>query len=407
MHDRWHDVGQVLLQDILQPQVPEETAYREADLGLRCAARWSSEKAMTRGENVGRRHLGEGAARTLAPVPGEIVSCGGNSLLSRLHDDTTRLAEMLVEAGEDVEERIYVARTAGEKAKLREVLAHEPELVAVERRRDSSLNHEPSNQGVVEVWCFASKRPREDAKLVRASEHPPDVLGGVASLLERLRDLLERRRYGSRAQTFDERFRGKMLFQSSDAPVPSRRDAPSARGERSNPEYVLPLFPAPAANPIARVRIVGEPPTKLVGWNVDPLRLTFCVLARHFHPSRGETRFLSFELLAEIQEEACVLQDALLRHPIGALYIFPVATLSLKCWGTPRFETGIEDGRGVPNGIVADAKKLLALRAQLEAEEERLAKERLELARRYQEGDAERVPVPAEEFASWFERERR
>jgi capsid portal protein len=65
-------------------------------------------------------------------------------------------------------------------------------------------------------------------------------------------------------------------------------------------------------------------------------------------------------------------------------------------------QTGVEDLKDGPKGILADAKKLLALRAQLEAEEERLAKERLALARRYQDGEAERVPVPAEEFASWF-----
>jgi PBSX family phage portal protein len=65
-------------------------------------------------------------------------------------------------------------------------------------------------------------------------------------------------------------------------------------------------------------------------------------------------------------------------------------------------QTGVEDLKDGPKGILADAKKLLALRAQLEAEEERLAKERLALARRYQDGEAERVPVPAEEFATWI-----
>ena len=47
-----------------------------------------------------------------------------------------------------------------------------------------------------------------------------------------------------------------------------------------------------------------------------------------------------------------------------------------------------------------DAKRLLALREELRAEEERLALGRMDLARRYL--DAERVAVPREEFESWF-----
>ncbi len=70
-------------------------------------------------------------------------------------------------------------------------------------------------------------------------------------------------------------------------------------------------------------------------------------------------------------------------------------------------QTGVEDLKDGSKGILADAKKLLALRAQLEAEEERLAKERLALARRYQEAEVERAFVPSEEFASWFVREPR
>ncbi len=57
--------------------------------------------------------------------------------------------------------------------------------------------------------------------------------------------------------------------------------------------------------------------------------------------------------------------------------------------------------------VLSDARKLLALRAQLEAEEDRLAGERLAMARRYHDGDdAERIGVPEREFSSWFERER-
>jgi PBSX family phage portal protein len=53
--------------------------------------------------------------------------------------------------------------------------------------------------------------------------------------------------------------------------------------------------------------------------------------------------------------------------------------------------------------LLDDARRLVALRGQLQAEEERLAKERLDLARRYHEGEAERLEVPAEEFARWFD----
>lgn len=68
-------------------------------------------------------------------------------------------------------------------------------------------------------------------------------------------------------------------------------------------------------------------------------------------------------------------------------------------------QNGAADVSEKRSSLLDDAKRLLALRAQLEAEEERLAKERLELARRYQSGDAERIVVPAEEFARWFEKE--
>jgi hypothetical protein len=69
-------------------------------------------------------------------------------------------------------------------------------------------------------------------------------------------------------------------------------------------------------------------------------------------------------------------------------------------------QAGKGEGADGSKGVLGDAKKLLALRAQLEAEEERLAKERLALARRYHEGgDVERVTVPAAEFASWFAKE--
>ena len=69
-------------------------------------------------------------------------------------------------------------------------------------------------------------------------------------------------------------------------------------------------------------------------------------------------------------------------------------------------QSGKGDTADGSKGVLADAKKLLALRAQLEAEEERLAKERLALARRYHEGgDVECLSVPTAEFASWFAKE--
>jgi PBSX family phage portal protein len=57
---------------------------------------------------------------------------------------------------------------------------------------------------------------------------------------------------------------------------------------------------------------------------------------------------------------------------------------------------------GQPNApsLIEDAKRLVGLREELRAEEDRVAHERLELARRYAE--PERVTVPREEFESWF-----
>jgi PBSX family phage portal protein len=68
-------------------------------------------------------------------------------------------------------------------------------------------------------------------------------------------------------------------------------------------------------------------------------------------------------------------------------------------------QNGAADVSEKRSSLLDDARRLVALRAQLEAEEERLAKERLDLARRYHEGEAERLQVPAEEFARWFEKE--
>ena len=68
-------------------------------------------------------------------------------------------------------------------------------------------------------------------------------------------------------------------------------------------------------------------------------------------------------------------------------------------------QTGAADVQDKRSSVLDDARRLLKLRAQLEAEEERIAKERLELARRYANGEAERIAVPAEEFERWFEKE--
>ncbi|MFO7180903.1 MAG: phage portal protein [Pseudomonadota bacterium] len=66
-------------------------------------------------------------------------------------------------------------------------------------------------------------------------------------------------------------------------------------------------------------------------------------------------------------------------------------------------QTGVQDVRdGRARGdLVQDAKRLLSLREELKAEEERLVERRMALARQYIE--PERVHIPREEFESWFE----
>ena len=54
--------------------------------------------------------------------------------------------------------------------------------------------------------------------------------------------------------------------------------------------------------------------------------------------------------------------------------------------------------------LLHGARDLVSLRHELEAEEQSLAERRLDLTRRYlDDGDSDRVTVPADEFASWFE----
>jgi hypothetical protein len=67
-------------------------------------------------------------------------------------------------------------------------------------------------------------------------------------------------------------------------------------------------------------------------------------------------------------------------------------------------QTGVQDLRNAPDRVLDDARKLLTVREQLRAEEERLAASRMDLARRY---EAERVAVPREEFSAWFSEEGR
>jgi PBSX family phage portal protein len=66
-------------------------------------------------------------------------------------------------------------------------------------------------------------------------------------------------------------------------------------------------------------------------------------------------------------------------------------------------QTGVQDVRdGSAQGdLVQDAKRLLSLREEFKAEEERLAEHRMTLARQYAE--PERIRVPRQQFESWFE----
>ncbi|MFZ5784926.1 MAG: phage portal protein [Acidobacteriota bacterium] len=72
-------------------------------------------------------------------------------------------------------------------------------------------------------------------------------------------------------------------------------------------------------------------------------------------------------------------------------------------------QTGVEDlrARTEKGSLLDDARRLLRLREELDAEETRLAQERLNLARRYLTGDdVVRIEVPRDEIASWFEEEK-
>jgi len=71
-------------------------------------------------------------------------------------------------------------------------------------------------------------------------------------------------------------------------------------------------------------------------------------------------------------------------------------------------QTGVEDlrARTRKGGVLDDARALLDLRDELDAEEQRLTESRLDLARRYlDDREPDRFPVPRDEFTSWFEQE--
>ncbi|MFX8965009.1 hypothetical protein ABTN15_19535, partial [Acinetobacter baumannii] len=68
-------------------------------------------------------------------------------------------------------------------------------------------------------------------------------------------------------------------------------------------------------------------------------------------------------------------------------------------------QTGVQDLKE-RTGVLDDAQKLMALRDRLEAEEERIAKERFERTRSaWSDEPPERLTVPAAEFRKWFEAE--
>lgn len=72
-------------------------------------------------------------------------------------------------------------------------------------------------------------------------------------------------------------------------------------------------------------------------------------------------------------------------------------------------QTGVQDLRAQTEkgSLLDDARRLLTLREELATEQARLADRRVDLARRYLDDHAERVPVPPEEFDTWFEPEAR
>jgi PBSX family phage portal protein len=67
-------------------------------------------------------------------------------------------------------------------------------------------------------------------------------------------------------------------------------------------------------------------------------------------------------------------------------------------------QTGVEDLRAATNkvSLLDDAKRLVQLREEMRSEEDRMAKVRLDMARKYMTEKPDRISVPEDEFDSWF-----
>jgi hypothetical protein len=89
--------------------------------------------------------------------------------------------------------------------------------------------------------------------------------------------------------------------------------------------------------------------------------------------------------------ELAKIGDDWVKRPI-TLTLAGVQTQSVDLW----------PGSGQGDDAVTQAKRLMALRAALENEEQLLAKRRLALAREYSREEPERVVVPSSEFKEWF-----
>jgi len=126
----------------------------------------------------------------------------------------------------------------------------------------------------------------------------------------------------------------------------------------------------------------------------DPERMTAMVekLVRVGVLTPEEGRFLAGDIF---NRELRKIGDDWTKRPI---------TLTLA-----GIQTGVEDlrARTAKGSLLDDARRLLTLREELASEEARLADRRVDLARRYLEEGAERVPVPHDEFDTWFEPEAR
>lgn len=123
----------------------------------------------------------------------------------------------------------------------------------------------------------------------------------------------------------------------------------------------------------------------------DPERMTTMVekLVRVGVLTPEEGRLLASDIF---NRELRKIDDDWTKRPI-TLTLAGVQSQSIDLHSQPKRASLLEDARG-----------LLNLREELEAEERSLVERRLELARRYLSDDtSERVPVPAREFSSWFE----